>query len=158
MSLANATLYETDFYDWTQQQAATLRARNISGLDFEHLIEEVESMGRSERRELECRLELLLMHLLKWQYQPERRGSSWEATVMEQRRKVIRHLRENPSLKGLLADAYEETYGDAVLAAVRETKLPRSTFPAQCPWTFEQAVNDSFWPDAAPPPATEPGG
>jgi len=152
MSTATATLYETDFYGWIKQQVAMLRGRNVDNLDFENLIEEVESMGRSEKRELESRLELLLMHLLKWQYQPQRRSSSWEATILEQRRKVVRHLRENPSLRGALPETYEEAYGDARLAAASETKLPRATFPTDCPWTFEQAVADNFWPEA---PATE---
>jgi len=151
MGLAVATLYERDFYGWAQHQADTLRARDVHGLDFENLIEEIESMGRSEKRELESRLEVLLVHLLKWAYQPERRGSSWEATVSEQRRKVARHLRENPSLKGALPDTYEETYGDARLAAVRETNLPAGTFPPACPWTFEQTMDDAFWPETPAP-------
>jgi len=147
MSTTTATLYETDFYGWIQQQVAAIRSGNLAALDLENLKEEIESMGRSEKRELASRLELLLMHLLKWAYQPEMRGSSWEATVSEQRRKVARHLRENPSLRGALPDTYEEAYGDARLVAVRETKLPRNTFPPECPWTVEQALDDDFWPD-----------
>jgi len=152
MNLATApsttTLYDTDFYGWIQSQLAALRAGKLGELDLQHLIEEVDSMGKSEKRELESRLELLLTHLLKWQFQPERRGSSWQATIKEQRRRVAKHLRENPSLQSLVADTYAETYSYAVLTAVKETGLTESAFPAHCPWTFAQAMDADFWPDA----------
>jgi len=148
MSLAQTPLYEADFYGWVQQQAARLRSRNISGLDFDNLVEEIESMGRSEKRELESRLELLLMHLLKWVYQPQRRGSSWEATIVEQRDRLADHLRENPSLKSLVPEMYDRTYRYAVTLAVKETGMARATFPVTCPWTFDEAMDDGFWPDA----------
>jgi len=149
MNTATAQLYETDFYGWIQRQAETLRARNFANLDLENLIEEIESMGRSERRELESRLEVLLMHLLKWVFQPERRGASWEATIEEQRKRVVDHLRENPSLKSKLPDIYRDTYDYAVLGAFKDTGLSKSTFPKQCPWTFEQVIDDTFWPETA---------
>jgi len=147
MSTVTATLYETDFYGWTQRQADTLRAKKISDLDFENLIEEIESMGRSEQRELESRLDLLLMHLLKWQYQPNLRSKSWELTIEEQRRRIKRHLRKNPSLKSLVPESYEESYGDALLEAAKETGFSKTAFPTQCPWTFEQVIDDCFWPE-----------
>jgi len=149
MSLATATLYEADFYGWTQRQADRLRARDMANLDVENLIEEIESMGRSEKRELTSRLELLLMHLLKWQYQPNFRSKSWQLTVKEQRRRVAEHLGENPSLKGMLTEAYEKAYGFAVLEAEHETGLDESVFPTRCPWTFEQAMDEGFWPETA---------
>jgi len=149
MSLATATLYEADFYGWTQRQADRLRARDMANLDVENLIEEIESMGRSEKRELTSRLELLLMHLLKWQYQPNFRSKSWQLTVKEQRRRVAEHLGENPSLKGMLTEVYEKAYGFAVLEAEHETGLDESIFPTRCPWTFEQAMDEGFWPETA---------
>src|SRR5512134_2414110 len=96
-----AELYEQDFYAWTQEQASKLRSGELVTLDLEHLAEEIESMGRSERRELINRLAVLLAHMLKWQYQPERRGSgkSWRATIKEQRRQVQRVLKDSPSLQ-----------------------------------------------------------
>jgi len=149
MNTATAQLYETDFYGWIQYQAETLRARNFANLDLDNLIEEIESMGRSEQRELESRLEVLLMHLLKWVFQPGRRGTSWEASIEEQRKRVVDHLRENPSLKSKLPDIYRKVYDYAVLGASKETGLSKSIFPAQCPWTFEQVTDDTFWPETA---------
>jgi len=153
MSTATATLYETDFYGWIQQQVAALRSGQLGRLDMNNLIEEVESMGRSEKRELESRIELLLMHLLKWRFQPERRGTSWEATIKEQRDRIADHLAENPSLQGTLPETYSKAYRYAVTGAVKETSMPAATFPASCPWTFEQAMDDDFWPTAPAAPA-----
>jgi len=145
---ATTPLYEADFYGWIQTQAAMLRAKNFVALDLENLVEEIESMGKSEKRELESRLEVLLMHLLKWRYQPERRSTSWELTIEEQRRRLALHLAENPSLKSKIADVFPVAYELAVFSATKETKLHRSVFPTQCPWTFEQATDPGFWPDA----------
>jgi len=146
---ATASLYDNDFYGWTQRQAETLRARDFSGLDVDNLIEEILNMGGSEQRELESRLEVLLMHLLKWVFQPDYRGTSWELTIKEQRRRIVRHLRKNPSLKPLIPESSASAYEFAVLNAARETGLKESTFPATNPWTFEQIISDTFWPEDA---------
>lgn len=127
-------LYETDFYAWTQQQAALLRAGKLDEADIIHLAEEVESMGRSEKRELISRLSILLMHLLKWEYQPERRGASWEATIAVQRDDLADLLADNPSLRAGLEVALRDAYRKAVLLAVAETGLPKGRFPEVCPW------------------------
>ena len=118
-----AITYQQDFYGWTEEQAKILREHRLSELDVDNLLEEVESMGKFEKRELESRLEVLLMHLLKWQYQPNFQGKSWELIIREQRAKCIRHLRENPSLKGVLAEVFGYAYEDARLWAARETGL-----------------------------------
>jgi len=149
VNTATAQLYETDFYGWTQRQADTLRARNFAGVDLDNLIEEIESMGRSEQRELESRLEILLMHLLKWVFQPDYRGISWELSIEEQRKRIVDHMAKNPSLKNKLPDAYRTAYVYAVLGAAKETRLSRTTFPAHVPWTFEQVIDDTFWPETA---------
>jgi len=149
MNTATAHLYETDFYGWIQNQAGMLKAGSFAGLDLKNLIEEVESMGRSEKRELESRLEVLLSHLLKWQFQPDFRGASWQATIKEQRERIAKHLKENPSLKSFIPGAFNEMYRYGTLKAVKETGIPESTFPALCPWTFEQATDPDFWPEAA---------
>ena len=138
--------YDQDFYGWTQEQARLLREHRISELDFENLLEEIESMGKSEKRELESRLEALLMHLLKWQYQPNFQGKSWKLTIREQRAKSIRHLKENQSLKGLLSEVFGYAYEDARMWVARETGLPLDIFPASCPWTFDQVTNPEFFP------------
>jgi len=147
MNTATAQLYDTDFYGWIQSQADTLRSRNLANLDFDHLIEEIESMGKSQKRALTSRLEGLLMHLLKWQYQPDFRGKSWQFTIEEQRIRIVAHLKENPSLKGKLPACVDEAYTHARRLAARETGMDTSTFPAQCPWTFDELMDEHFWPE-----------
>lgn len=142
-----SNLYETDFYGWTQQQAALLKDGRLSDLDVMHLMEEIEFMGGSERRELESRLEILFMHLLKWKFQPSHRGTSWTLTIKEQRRKITRHIEKNPSLKSKLPEMATEAYGDAVLSAARETGFDESTFPESMPWTLLQAFEANYLPE-----------
>jgi len=133
-------LYDRDFYAWANEQAALLRAGRLSTADIAHIAEEIESMGRSEKRELTSRLAVLLAHLLKWRFQPERRGRSWQATIREQRSEVADLLADNPSLGARLDELLPNAYGKAVQIAIRETDLPEETFPAICPWSFEQAM------------------
>ena len=142
------SLYETDFYAWANQQAALLRAGKLESADIEAIAEEIESLGRTEKRELISRLGVLLMNLLKWGFQPAMRGSSWQATIKVQRRELARHLADNPSLKSKLPEAMADAYGDAILNASRETGLDERTFPEACPWSFEQEMNQEFWPEA----------
>jgi Domain of unknown function DUF29 len=141
------SLYEQDFYAWTSQQAELLRSRQLDCADLDNIAEEIESMGRSVKRELISRLAVLLLHLLKWQHQPAFRSRSWQLTIMGQRRSLDRHLRDNPSLKPQLDQAMADAYGDATIEAERETGLAAETFPASCPFSFEQASSDEFWPD-----------
>jgi hypothetical protein len=142
------SLYDTDFYAWANQQAALLRAGNLSAADIAHIAEEIESMGKTEKRELISRLTVLLLHLLKWQFQPERRGASWEATVTVQRDDLTDHLADNPSLKPQLPAAIDGAWRKAAILAAGETGLSRRSFPKDCPWSFEQMMDDSFWPGA----------
>jgi Domain of unknown function DUF29 len=144
--MRNSLLYEQDFYAWANEQAALLRSGRVSDADLEHIAEEIESMGRSEKRELISRLKLLLAHLLKWQFQPTLRGNSWRLTIEEQRRDVAEHLADNPSLKSKLPEAIVSAYGSAILVAARETGLGREVFPVECPWPYDQAISDDFWP------------
>ncbi|HSO84719.1 DUF29 domain-containing protein [Thiocapsa sp.] len=134
--------YDLDFYAWANTQAALLRSGRIDQADIEHIAEEIESMGKSELRELENRLARLFTHLLKWQFQPNRRSRSWTLTIKEQRRRLHRHLAQNPSLKAKLEQAVLDAYGDAILEAARETGLAEETFPPVCPFTIEQILND----------------
>lgn len=142
------SLYDQDFYAWANQQAALLRAGELSVADIEHIAEEIESMGKTEKRELVSRLTVLLMHLLKWQFQPERRGRSWRSTVTIQRHALADHLSDNPSLKSTLNQALMRAYEDARLGAIGETDLPESLFPSECPWLFDQIMSERFWPGA----------
>ncbi len=141
--------YDSDFHAWTEEQAALLRAGRLSELDLPHLAEEIETLGRGEKREMVSRLAVLLLHLLKWSYQPARQGKSWRLTIEEQRRQLARHLRDNPSLRAWQDEALADAYGDAVLRAERETDLPRDLFPWASPYTFAQLMDDAFWPEAA---------
>ena len=141
-----ASLYERDFYAWANQQAALLRAGDLSAADVENIAEEIESMGRTEKRELVSRLGVLLTHLLKWQFQPGRRGMSWRATIRNQRRDLVDHLADNPSLKARLPEALSGAYERAVDAAAGETGLDPEIFPAVCPWVFAAIMDPEFWP------------
>jgi hypothetical protein len=141
------TLYDTDFYAWANEQAALLRAGKLDAADIENIAEEIESMGKAEKRELVSRLTVLLMHLLKWQHQPERHGASWQATIKIQRRDLKRLLNDNPSLKSKLNEAFGDAYEDAVTSASGETGLPEAAFPPACPWSFERAMDPDFWPE-----------
>jgi predicted nucleic acid-binding Zn-ribbon protein len=145
-------LYERDFYAWANEQAALLREGRLSVADIANIAEEIESMGRSEKRELVNRLDVLLLHLLKWQYQPERRGASWRVSIENTRDALTRHMTDNPSLKAKLPEAVADAYRTARRSAAVETGLELDTFPAGCPWTFEQAMDEGFWPGATQPP------
>ena len=145
--MSDTDTYDRDFYAWATEQAALLRAGRLSEVDVQHIAEEIETLGRGEKRELVNRLAVLLLHLLKWAYQPERRSKSWRLTIEEQRRQLSRHLRDNPSLRGWQDEAMADAYGDAVLRAERETDLPRDLFPWSCAYTFEQVMDDGFWPE-----------
>jgi hypothetical protein len=140
-------LYEHDFFAWTREQAALLRAGKLTAADIEHIAEEIESMGRSEQQQLESHLTVLLSHLLKWRFQPNFRGNSWRLSIKERRVKIIRHLRKNPSLKAMLDETITDSYGDALIGAERETGLPETTFPTTCPWTFAEMIDEAFWPE-----------
>ncbi|MBF0334011.1 MAG: DUF29 domain-containing protein [Alphaproteobacteria bacterium] len=140
-------LYERDFYAWANEQAALLRSGQLSTADIEHIAEEIESMGKTEKRELASRLTVLLTHLLKWQFQPERRGRSWRSTITIQRHALADHLADNPSLKSTLDQVLTRAYEDGRLGAIGETDLPESLFPSECPWSFERIMDAAFWPD-----------
>lgn len=138
--------YETDFYAWANAQAALLRAGQFGEADVANIAEELESMGRSEKRQLVHRLTVLLTHLLKWQYQPERRGASWQATIRIQRIAITKLVADNPSLKSRMCEAIGDAYVEAVITAALETGLAEATFPATCLWPTEAIMDEAFWP------------
>ena len=144
--MSNSTLYDQDFYAWASEQARLLRTGKVSEADIEHIAEEIESMGKAEKRELVNRLTALLLHLLKWQFQPGKRSASWQATIRVQRRDIAALMADNPSLKSMLPQAVEQAYGNTVIEAGAETGLPESTFPSTCPWSFDQVMAEDFWP------------
>ena len=142
--MMNTTSYESDIVAWAREQAALIRAGRFEHLDLANIAEEIEDVGKSETRELESRMSVLLMHLLKWKYQPNFRGKSWHNTIKEQRRAVEIRLRKTPSLKPTLKDAdwLEGVWVDARISASKETGLDSDTFPRQCPWLIEQVLQD----------------
>jgi hypothetical protein len=145
--MAASQLYDRDFFEWTQCNAALLRAGQLDQADIQHIAEELEDMGKSERRRLESRLEVLLQHLLKWQIQPNRRSTSWQTTILLQRRELVKLLNESPSLRRVLSENLPEAYEGGRLRAVRETGLRRSTFPEECPFTLAQILDSEFFPE-----------
>jgi hypothetical protein len=139
-------LYELDYYAWTQQQTQFLQAGKWDCLDIPNLIEEIESLGKQERRELRNRLGILLGHLLKWEFQPHHRSRSWFATIREQRFQVQQLLKESPSLQPYLTEALETAYQSGLNLAVDETSLSYKVFPQECPYSPEQTLDSDFFP------------
>lgn len=151
-----STLYRTDYSAWARHHAELLRTGRYAELDLEHLLEELSDMGKSERRELESRLLILLAHLLKWQHQyrnlserwREFDGRSWRATIVEQRKQLAVLLRQAPGLQSVLGETIAGAYTDAVDLACKETGLPAETFPVHCPYRAGQVLDDDYYPSA----------
>lgn len=139
--------YDGDVVAWANEQAALLRSGKYSELDIEHIADEVEDVGKSEQRELVSRMAILLAHLLKWQFQPERRGKSWLNTIKTQRRLIKKRLVKMPSLVPMLNDPewLEEMWGDGFGIAYRETGV--EDLPETCIWPIEQIMDDAFLPE-----------
>ncbi|MFN6561466.1 MAG: DUF29 domain-containing protein [Nostoc sp. ChiSLP01] len=144
--MSSPSLYETDFYAWTQEQATLLRNEQWSQIDVQNLIEEIQSLGKQQRQELRNRLSVLIGHLLKWEYQPRGRSRSWLATLRIQRLDIAELLEDNPSLKPYLEEALGKAYLKALELAVGETDLPKRTFPVECPYKFSEIVDYDFYP------------
>lgn len=136
--------YEIDFYAWIMKNAELMRQGRLSEIDAGNIAEELESMGKSEKRQSIHRLALLLAHLLKWKFQPGLRSQSWKYTIKEQRRQVMALLKDSPSLKNVIIEKFAEAYEDAVLIAAKETGLDEGTFPKVCPYSFEQAMENEL--------------
>jgi hypothetical protein len=140
--------YEADIIAWANEQAAFIRAGQFDRLDLEHLADEIEDVGKSEQREFESRMAVLLAHLIKWQYQPSHRGRSWERTIRDQRTMISRRLIRTPSLEPQLLnpDFWAESWADALLMAEKESGI-LDVFPESCPWSAGQIMSHGFWPE-----------
>ncbi len=147
--MGESTLYSQDFLQWTQGQIDSLRHGRWSDLDIENLIEELEDLGRSEQRELGSYLRVLMMHLLKWQYQPERRTASWQITITNCRDSIQDCLEDAPSLQQFLNDAdwRQKYYRRAHRDAAKETQKALTTFPEECPYLLEHLVSANWLPE-----------
>jgi hypothetical protein len=141
-----AKLYNADFVRWTEEQAARLRARRFDGLDLENLAEEIESLGKRDRRRLKSRLTVLLMHLLKWGYQPEQRSGSWDSTIRTQRADVRQLLDDSPNLRREVPEIIADRYEMARRNAAAETGLPLTKFPADCPFAVAEILAEEWLP------------
>ena len=147
--------YDADFFRWTQEQAAFLKNGEWSKLDVANLVDEVETLGRSEKQEIRSRIMVLMQHLLKWTHQPAGRSNSWRGTIVEQRKRIILALKENPSLKSFPTQVLADEYETARLKAAGETHLAEAVFPSTCPFTIEQILDERYYPDDAAETAGE---
>lgn len=154
--MSNPELYHQDFDAWIHDQISLLKAGKMDALDTLHLIEELEEMGKNNRRELSSHLKILIAHLLKWQFQlaalsdkwESYEGKSWRLTIIEQRSQLMDLLEDVPSLRRELESTVEKAYPKAVLFAIKETRLPKTTFPETCPYTLNQLLDDEFFPES----------
>jgi hypothetical protein len=144
--LANEASYESDFHAWALRQVALLREGRLDALDVENLAEEIGDLGSSQRSELVSRLAVLLTHLLKWQFQPERRGHSWSQTISEQRYRIGLLKRRSPSLRAFQERALRDAYRIALRRAAHESNLPEHALPGECAYTLDQVLDRDFWP------------
>jgi Domain of unknown function DUF29 len=144
----NAALYEHDFQAWIERHITLLKEARFAELDIDNLVEELEDMGRSNKRELVSRCIILIAHLLKWQYQADQRSTSWRSSIIEQRASINYLLKKVPSLKNALNDAIQEAYSESIGIAIAETRLPSLTFPSHCPYTKAEVLNADFYPES----------
>jgi hypothetical protein len=141
-----APSYEGDFYGWALQQAQLLRARRFDLLDLDNLAEEVEDLARRHADALQSRFEILVQHLLKWEFQPSERSHGWAGTIRRERGKIARLLEKNPGLKPRRFELFAEAFDGARAGAAIESDLPFEHFPEICPYTLDQAMDPAFWP------------
>ncbi len=142
-----AARYDRDFYAWVNEQAALLRAGDLSRADVENIAEELERLGRTEKREFVSRLTALLLLLLRARFQPKRRSPAWKDAISSARGQLLEHLEDNPSLKDKLTEAMASAFRNARRAAIDEAGLDEGVYPLACPWTFEKMVDERFWPE-----------
>jgi predicted DNA-binding ribbon-helix-helix protein len=142
-----STLYDRDYYLWLETTIQLLREQKLAQIDRENLIEELEDMGKSEKHSLKSNLRVLLMHLLKWQYQASRRSNSWDYTISEHRLRIVDAFSDSPSLKHYFDRVFQECYANARNLASKETGLPLDTFPLECPYLQNDVLNPDYLPD-----------
>jgi Domain of unknown function DUF29 len=142
-----AALYERDFYLWVEEQVRFLRQGTLERLDVGNLVEEIEDLGIGAKKAVKSNLVVVLLHLLKYQFQPRRRSRSWRASILEHRQRLRDDFRTSPSLRGHARDVFDEAYADARARASLETGLPERTLPLESPYTMEQTLDPEFLPD-----------
>lgn len=145
--MPHTELYDSDFFLWTQDQAAALRDGKLDAMDLAHLAEEMESVGASEKRTIASQLLRLLAHLLKWGYEPSHRGPSWQDSINDARVQIGLTIETSPSLHRYPAQSLARAYTRARRQAHRDTRLPLQTFPDTCPWEVAQVMDEDFFPE-----------
>ncbi len=140
------SLYETDFNLWLEENVKLLKQHQLEQLDIDNLIEELEAMGRSEKKGFRSNLEQLLMHLLKWKYQSNKRTGSWERSILEHRNRILEDLEDSPSLKLYFDEVFDKCYQNSRKYAKAETGLLLNTFPEVCPFTKTQISTPDYLP------------
>lgn len=143
--------YDEDFCLWAEAQAALLRSGRLAALDIENIAEEIEDMSKSVKHTAESNLVVLLKHLLKYRYQPEKRSGSWSATIREHRRRVNKALVDSPSLRRYLKAEFSGCYESAREQAADETGLPPHVFPVEPFLDLDMVLDKTFWPEPADP-------
>ena len=146
IDLKHLTSYEEDFALWAAEQGALIRAGKVDRIDLENVAEEIESLARSQKYQIDHRLEVLLTRLLKWQFQPQKRSNSWRATIYEQRYRIAREIEDSPSLKHYPATVVAGSYTLGLNEAITQTGLAETTFPPTCPWSVDQVLDQNFLP------------
>lgn len=146
-SLSDVSLYDRDFVEWVEVTIGQLGQQDYSQVDWENLLDEIEDMSRRERQSLESNLVILLLHLLKWQYQSDRRTGSWKGSIVEHRRRILKTIKRSPSLNVYLQECFKEAYGDAIEQAAAETGLNSDCFPVICEYAIDRCLDTTFFPE-----------
>jgi len=142
----NLELYDRDFFQWTAAQARVLREVRPAELDWANLAEEIESLGKSDKRSISSNLNVILVHLLKWAYQPEKRKADWKGSIVEHRDRINEVISDSSSLRRYPGSVLAREYVSARLTAAGQTGLPERILPDKCPYTIEQVLDPNFWP------------
>jgi hypothetical protein len=140
------SLYDHDYLEWVKSTLVQLRSQDYISVDWQNLIEEIEDMGKRERRSMETNLVIVLLNLLKWEFQPQCRSGSWKSSIIEHRRRIRKALEDSPSLKVYLGTMLTECYQSAVKQVKAEIQLPTETFSTRCPYNMVEVLNDDFLP------------
>lgn len=148
-NVSSSSLHQRDYYLWLNTTIEQLKQRDFDSLDIQRLVEEIEEMGGSLKDALENNLIVVLAHLLKWKYQPDYRSGSWRGSIKEHRRRLLKAMERHPSLKRYFTGILPESYAPALDWAVEETGLSPTQFPAECPFTPDQVLDITFYPNAS---------
>ncbi|MDJ1185426.1 DUF29 domain-containing protein [Roseofilum casamattae] len=143
-----SNLYDRDYCQWLQTTSQLLRDRQLDRIDLEHLAEELEDMGKREKRAIESNLEVLLMHLLKYRYQSQKQTNSWCYTIYEHRKQLKKAFKDSPSLRGYCDRIFESCYTEARTMAALETGMDIDDFPELCPFSITETLDSEYWPES----------